>query len=120
MTKRKPLLVPKALGKMLTRKGPARDAKHLAKVREWGCIVCMARGPSEAHHVRLGLRTMGKRKSDYLTVPLCSVHHSKLHTMNEGDFWIVCNVWPRDWIARFSKEGAAEIAAIDGAAVGKV
>lgn len=95
------------------RKGPARDNAHLEKVREWGCIVCMAHGPSEAHHVRIGLRTMGKRVSDYLTVPLCRAHHTKLHTMNEGDFWIVCNIRPRDWISRFSLKGAAEIAAIE-------
>lgn len=88
------------------KKGPARDKAHLARVREWGCLVCMARGPNEAHHTR----TMGRRVSDYLTVPLCRAHHTKLHTMNEGDFWIVCNIRPREWIARFSPEGAAEIA----------
>lgn len=92
-------------------KGPARDKAHLAKVREFGCVIC--RKGAEAHHVRLGLRTMGKRKSDYLAMPLCPAHHAKLHSMNEADFWIVCNIRPRQWIAAFSPAGAAAIDAIE-------
>ena len=95
------------------KKGPARDPKHLFKVRLSPCLVCIGWGdiPNEAHHVRcIAPRTMGKRVSDYLTVSLCKRHHAKLHTMNEADFWIVCNVRPAEEIAQFSEEGRQAIA----------
>ncbi len=97
-------------------KGPARDEKHLARVRASPCLACATSWgdfPNEAHHIRcIGPRTMGKRVSDYLTVPLCKRHHAKLHTMNEADFWIVCNVQYRRWIAGFSEFGRAAIEAL--------
>ena len=42
------------------RKGPARDPKHLFKVRLSPCLACIGWGdiPNEAHHVRcIGPRT---------------------------------------------------------------
>jgi hypothetical protein len=57
---------------------------------------------------------MGKRVSDHLTISLCWEHHTKLHTMNEADFWIVCNVRPAEQIARFSEEGRQAIAELKG------
>jgi len=57
---------------------PVRDAKHLDRVRGMDCVVC-GRTPCEAHHCRVGLRTMGKRVSDHQVLPLCSEHHADLH-----------------------------------------
>lgn len=96
-----------------TKKGPARDAKHLAKVRAYGCI---GKGYSfqggvqweviEAHHVRcIGPRTMGKRVSDYLAVPLCRSCHAELHRGKEEEFWRLNEIDPAAWIRSFSEEG---------------
>lgn len=101
------------MGESAVQKGPARDKAHLASIRLARCVAC-GTTPCEAHHVRcIGPRTMGKRVSDHLAIALCNRHHAKLHTMNEGDFWIVCNIRPAKWIAQFSAEGAATIDQIE-------
>ena len=116
----------KRLGKMLTKKGPSRDAAHLESVRQMYCIICwggqllrsqypLLDQKSEAHHVRcVGPRTMGKRVSDYWVLPLCTRHHAKLHTMNEADFWMISNIRPAEKIALLSEAGRREIEAIRG------
>ncbi len=122
MSLRKKRRVPdptKRLGKSAVSKGPARDKAHLARVRQWACIVCVneslrgmmvGSGPIQAHHVRcIAPRSMGVRVSDYLTVPLCGEHHSVLHSLNEYRFWYNRHIDPRDFIRGFSPEGAAEI-----------
>jgi hypothetical protein len=100
------------------RKGPVRDEKHLEKVRECGCLAggnhCVPL--IHAHHVRLGLRTMGVRKSDYLTVPLCDWHHRLLHEVygSEQKFWDGHLIDPKNWIRAFSPEGRKAIAELRG------
>lgn len=108
------------------RKGPARDAEHLARIRLEPCVVCFhyrltGLGAVEAHHVRcIGPRTMGVRVSDHLTIPLCRAHHAVAHQTNEALVWAKgFGIDPAAWIARFSPEGAAEIERINGAAVNK-
>ncbi len=98
-------------------RAPARDEKHLAKVRQEACYVAgrwdACEGGSEAHHVRcLGPRSMGVRKSDYLTVPLCRWHHIGLHRSKEETFWNFYNAEPADFIWGFSPEGKAAIEAL--------
>ena len=92
-------------------KGPARDEKHLARVRRARCLWCEV--PSEirqAHHVRcISYRTMGVRVSDYLAVPLCDYCHRFLHSGDEETFWKMIGVDPAAWIASFSPEGRAAI-----------
>ncbi len=92
-------------------KGPARDARHLARVRLERCLFCDCDGiPRQAHHVRcIAYRSMGKRVSDYLAVPLCSPCHRMLHEGKEEHFWRGAWTAPGPWIARFSPEGAAEL-----------
>jgi len=113
-------VVPKQTGKMRVSKGPERDKAHLAKVREELCIVpwqAWGEGSSciEAHHVRcIAPRSIGKRVSDYLTVPLCREHHARLHGMKEETFWLLVGKDPREWIRRFSDEGRAALAEIEG------
>lgn len=85
------------------KKGPLRDPDHLARIRQMPCVVCGASGV-HAHHSRVGLRTMGVRKSDETCLPLCPKHHDKLHSMNEGDFWIVCNISPLEVAAALYAE----------------
>ncbi len=93
-------------------KGPARDEKHLAKVRLENCLFCQRFGPNEAHHIRLGLRTMGVRKSDYLAVPLCNACHRMLHEGKEEHFWNGALTAPGPWIANFSPQGRAALEAL--------
>lgn len=53
------------------------EKKHMAKVAEMGCCVCVNLGlgetPAEIHHIGNG--TMGKRASNYEVIPLCPTHH---------------------------------------------
>jgi hypothetical protein len=51
---------------------------HLNRVAGLGCIICSRLGypdsPAEIHHIRAGTG-MGRRASDYDTLPLCPEHH---------------------------------------------
>ncbi len=123
----------KASTRSAVKKGPARDKAHLAKVRKRLCLVCKLglkvrqTTPTHAHHCRaLNGGMIGVRPSDYLAVPLCAEHHldqfpqTGLHAIGEAKFWAIAKaaygIDPAEWISRFSPEGAAEIAALNGAA----
>ena len=115
LKKRKRALNGKPDTRSMAPKGPSRDKAHLDFIRSLSCAVCQ-RGGTQAHHVRsIGPRTMGKRVSDYLTIALCPTHHATLHSMNESDFWTSCRLSPARWIAAVSHDGAAAIAALNGA-----
>jgi hypothetical protein len=51
---------------------------HLSRVAGLGCIACRNAGhgesPAEIHHIRAG-QGMGRRASNYETIPLCPLHH---------------------------------------------
>lgn len=51
--------------------------KHLGRVAALSCIVCRNEGlgptPANAHHINA--KTMGRKSSDFETIPLCPVHH---------------------------------------------
>ncbi|MEG1651985.1 MAG: Ref family recombination enhancement nuclease [Hafnia sp.] len=53
------------------------DLDHMGRAASLGCVVCRNLGygesPAEAHHIGNG--TMGKRASNYETIPLCHAHH---------------------------------------------
>ena len=53
------------------------ETNHMNKVVSLGCIVCLNNGyydtPAEIHHI--GNQAMGKRASNYETIPLCPIHH---------------------------------------------
>lgn len=127
--KRKKTMRARLLGKPVVPrmgKGPARDEAHLAKVRGAPCAICVLSmrnplAPSEAHHVRcVSPRTMGKRVSDYLTIALCREHHAALHMRgDEAAWWFEHYANPGIWIANFSPEGKAALAALEAAASGK-
>jgi len=111
--KRPEPLVAKALGVSVVKKGPEEDEAHLRKVRAHGCLVCGR--PAEAHHPReLFARTGGRRKSDYLAVPLCPEHHKveypgSLHYFGSARWWVLMDIDVVGWIARFSEEGRAAL-----------
>ncbi len=80
-------MLPKTNSRSKVKRGPVRDPKHLAYVRQWRCCLCMQRGPSEAHHIRECFpRTMGKRIGDDKTIPLCRVCHAHVH-LDSRRFW---------------------------------
>lgn len=52
--------------------------RHMGKVAALGCIICHRLGydqtPALVHHIRTGIG-IGKRASDFDTIPLCQEHH---------------------------------------------
>lgn len=54
-----------------------KEKLHMARVVSLGCIVCrnlgLGKSPAHAHHINS--KTMGKKSSDFETVPLCHLHH---------------------------------------------
>lgn len=52
--------------------------RHMGKVAALGCILCRRLGygwtQATVHHIRTGIG-MGKRASDFDTIPLCPEHH---------------------------------------------
>ena len=53
--------------------------RHMGKVAALGCIICHRLGydqtPALVHHIRTGIG-IGKRASDFDTIPLCQEHHA--------------------------------------------
>ena len=53
------------------------ERDHMGAVAALGCVVCRNLGfgetPAEVHHIGNG--TLGKKASNYETIPLCDVHH---------------------------------------------
>jgi len=131
--KRAASLVPKADTRSKVDKGPARDKAHLAKVRNQPCLValrsklpyyganrCSCWGRVEAHHTHIFPNSAyGKKPSDYLTVPICTGHHTRwphdsVHgQLGESGFWRKHGIDPARWIAEFSAEGRAALELIE-------
>ena len=54
----------------------AKARAHLARIKQMTCIVCDARGPSEAHHIRQG--------DHFSCLPLCQDCHTGSHNGIHG------------------------------------
>lgn len=56
----------------------AEERRHMSRVAEIGCILCIRLGygetPAELHHIRRGAG-MGMRSSHMSVIPLCPEHH---------------------------------------------
>lgn len=80
-----------------------RDTEHMARVAARGCLICGA--PAQAHHVDiLTPKNAGPKVTDYLTAPLCPIHHTGdqddcAHN-GERAFWIRHNIDIAAWITR--------------------
>lgn len=62
------------------RQKPARSASYLDYVRGFPCAACGTEGPSEAHHWDgRESRALGRKVSDYATLPLCHWCHMQWH-----------------------------------------
>lgn len=53
------------------------EKEHMSRVAALSCVVCrnlgLGESPAEVHHIGNG--AMGKRASNYETIPLCHAHH---------------------------------------------
>lgn len=88
-------------------KKPWRSEAYSAFIHSLPCLATGVHGV-QAHHVRVGLRTMGVRKSDRLLVPLSPSEHMKLHSMREESYWAELGVDVLRWCeATFEKWSAA-------------
>jgi hypothetical protein len=64
-----------------------RDKDHRAFVATRPCLLC-GRHPTDAHHLRFAQpRALGLKVSDEFTVPLCRIHHRKLHLRADEPAW---------------------------------
>jgi hypothetical protein len=65
-----------------------RSKEHLRFVAQQPCLIC-GRTPAQAHHIRYAQsRGLGLKVSYEFTVPLCSIHHTEIHTArNERAWW---------------------------------
>jgi hypothetical protein len=72
-----------------------RCKEHLRFVASQPCLIC-GRVPSHAHHVRYAQsRGLSLKVSDEFTVPLCAIHHHRIHTTGkEREWWQERNIDP--------------------------
>ncbi len=53
------------------------EKEYMGRIASMGCVICrnlgLGESPAEVHHIGNG--TMGKRASNYETIPLCPAHH---------------------------------------------
>jgi hypothetical protein len=77
-----------------------RDEKYLAWIRTLPCVIC-GDPRSEAAHLRIASINddkretgMGEKPSDRWVLPLCRLHHSRQHSMNEAEFWASYGIDP--------------------------
>lgn len=71
-----------------------KSKKHLVKIADIGCAICGK--VADPHH--LDSSGVGTKGSDWLTVPLCRVHHMEYHSIGRLEFedkysvnlWRVC------------------------------
>ena len=66
-----------------------KSPAHLARVRSLGCIICGS--PASAHHVR----KHGSPADDYLTIPLCPMHHQ------HGGHGVAIHAGRRTWEKKY-------------------
>lgn len=80
------------------------EKSHMGRVASLSCVLCDALGypdvqPVEVHHVREGAG-MGKRNSDFLTVPLCpSCHRGPKGVHGDKTFMRLAKVGELDLLA---------------------
>lgn len=82
----------------------AAERRYITRVVSLGCYLCRVRGygfvEAEPHHLREGAG-MGRKNSNYLTLPLCRRHHTDTKDGWHGDRieWILAGVTEIDALA---------------------
>ena len=95
-----------------------RNETHLKFIRSLPCVACGDNTSTEAAHVRMEARQVGKRPvgkgekpDDIWTVPLCSKHSRELHKIGELEFWSKYQTMPIiKCLALWAHTGQYEIA----------
>ncbi len=64
------------------------DDGYLRFLRTKPCCICGKVGDTEAAHIRIGFRTLGKKPDDRFATPLCRQCHREQHGQNETAFWM--------------------------------
>jgi len=96
---------PASMVSVLAKELRRRDKDHRKFVSSQPCVVC-GRTPADAHHLRFAQpRALGLKVSDEFTIPVCRVHHRKLHEIGDEQVWwrqlnidplpIALNLWQR-------------------------
>lgn len=76
-----------------------RNKQYLDFVRSRPSCISGAEQNIVAHHVRcLGGGGTGLKPSDYLTVPLTTEEHSRLHSEGEASYWARHGLKPEEMI----------------------
>lgn len=77
-----------------------KEKRYLDKVASIGCVVCNNNfdfdTPAEIHHIGNG--TMGKKASNYDTIPLCHVHH------RTGGYGVAVHAGRKEWEKKHGTE----------------
>src|SRR3984893_15793030 len=91
-----------------------RNKEHLRHVALQPCLLC-ARKPSDAHHLRfVQPRALGRKASDEFAVPLCRVHHRKVHrAKDEKGWWQQARIEPLKVARKLWKETRVEEAHVE-------
>jgi len=64
-----------------------KSPRHLDRVRNLPCCVTGIGPPCEAHHIRYpGITGVGKKSSDYFTIPLTPELHREFHTRGRREW----------------------------------
>ena len=89
-----------------------RCKEHLRFVASQPCLIC-GRSPSHAHHIRYAQSKGFRLKvSDEFTVPLCAIHHHRIHTTGkERAWWQEHNIDPLVVASRLWRESRKRYAA---------
>ena len=71
-----------------------KQQKHINKdyltwIKTKQCLICAYPAPIDAHHV---WNSGGKHGNDYLTIPLCRLHHTDYHAHGVDTFAINHNI----------------------------
>jgi len=90
-----------------------RSKKYLEFIREKKCLVCQSAMQAEPHHVSIpgSGRGVGKKGSDYHTIPLCRNHHRSYHYNGRESFCEDFGIHLEREIIRLNQE---YIAALEG------
>lgn len=77
------------------------EKKHMDRVAELGCIVCMNLGtpgtPASIHHIRTG-KGRSQRATHFEVLPLCPFHHQ------QGGYGNAIHAGQKAWEANFGTE----------------
>ncbi len=90
-----------------------RSPEYLKYIRGKKCLVCESNQKAEPHHVSIpgSGRGVGKKGSDYHTIPLCRSHHRIYHNGGRDSFCEDFNIHLEREIIRLNQE---YIAALEG------